>query len=107
MVQAKAAANDSTKFIPEATGAEGPPGFELLMEPVATWPAEQELDETTTEKAFDEAFSVVLKVTPLRIKVCAPAAVVGPEYVKAATPALLEKGSNVATPQVPIVPAKL
>lgn len=79
MVQAKAAANDSTKFMPEATpGAEGPPGFELLMEPVATWPAEQELDETTMENAFVEALAVVLNVTPLRIKVCAPAAWVTP-----------------------------
>ena len=102
MAQAKAATADNIKFTPEATGALGPPGFALLMEPVVTEPAEQELDDTTTENVFDAAFSVVLNVTPLRIKVCAPAAVVGPVYVKVVKPTPNPETNTV--PQVPRVP---
>lgn len=60
-----AARTDGTQLMPDEVGAVGPPGFELLIEPVLTGPAEHELDDTTTENVLDVALSVVLKVTPV------------------------------------------
>jgi len=75
------------------------------MDPVEILPAEQELDDTTTENVLVAALSVVLKVTPLRIIVWAPAAVAGPEYVKVTNPA--PNVPKVNTPQGPRDPSKV
>lgn len=81
MMQSSADAADSIKCTPLALAA-GPPGFELLMEPELIAPAEQELDDTATENVVDAAISVVLRVIPFQIMVCAPAAMVCPWYVR-------------------------
>lgn len=102
-MHAKAAKKDIIKFIPGAVGALG--RFALLMDPVEIKPAEQELDDTTTENELLAALAVVLKVTPLRIKVWAPAAVVGPVYVKVKKPT--PKVAKFTTPQGPRAPTRV
>ena len=80
--QARAAAADRNTLAAVAAGALGPPGFELLMDPVEIIPAEQEFSEVTTEKKLVADTAVVLNVTPDKITVCVPAAVVVPLYSK-------------------------
>ena len=79
--QARAAAADRSRLVPAAAGALGPPGFELLMDPVEIIPAEQEFSVVTTAKVLDAGTAVALSVRPDKVTVCEPAAVVGPLYV--------------------------
>ena len=78
--QANAAAADRKTLAAVAAGALGPPGFELLMDPVEIIPAEQEFSVVTTEKKLVAGTAVALRVTPDKTTVCVPAAVAVPEY---------------------------
>ena len=110
--QARAAAADRSRLVPAAAGALGPPGLELLMDPVEIIPAEQEFSVVTTEKVLDADTAVALRVRPDSTTVCAPAAVAVPVYrtstklmlgvVDESTPPLvLEKVLHVARPDAP------
>ncbi len=79
--QARAAAADRSRLAPAAAGALGPPGLELLMDPVEIIPAEQEFSLVTTEKVLDAGTAVALRVRPDNITVCVPAAVAAPLFV--------------------------
>ncbi len=81
--QARAAAADrNTLEAVAVVGAPGPPGFELLMDPVEIIPAEQEFSVVTTEKKLVADTAVLLRVTPVKTKVCVPDAAAVPVYVK-------------------------
>ena len=79
--QARAAAADRSRLVPAAAGAVGPPGLELLMDPVEIIPAEQEFWVVTIEKVLDAGTAVALRVAPLNIKVCTPAAELYPVLI--------------------------